>query len=580
MTGGAGGLIALRARAFRNAVRLAPLRYLVGIGFLAALAWGIETATFRGVRFVDGFPAIDTIADAALQRSLEALVTLLLLAVAFSVLTSAVTTLYSSDDLPFLLALPVAATRVFGLKVAETYLSSALVPALLTLPLLVGLGLARDAPWVYYPVAMVAVLALFAVPVTLGALAALVLMRFAPAGRVKEAATALSVVLAAGLILGFFAIVQPAPLPWHLRRAWISLAALSLLMAPLGMTGIHAVSGQFNNAAQGVFCVFVLLNGPQQWSRTSPLGRVALAYLLTTSLLGLGMVTRTWFPHWASFSVVYFWPMMLMTQSAMLIAVLIIGGRHLAELPRQQQQLEQAQQARERLATLARDFASLLSVVSHEIRNPASALRLVAANLGRGAVSAAEAAQDLRRLSVHLADIVSAMQRQRVAFAPEDGATDFQYDPAEKLAQVRGALVERIDPERLHVVLEDGVGPGSHLCNGARLGLILTNLLDNAFKYGGTGQVRLHLVSTPERLLVEVWDAGAGLAPTEVDRLFEQFWRSPRHQHIPGWGLGLWACQSAVESLGGTIRYESRQPSGASFRVEIRRTTQQDRQDT
>ena len=206
MTGGAAGLVALRARAFRNAVRLAPLRYVVGVVFLGAIAWGIQLATFRGVRFVDGFPAIDTIADAALQRSLEALVTLLLLAVAFSVLTSAITTLYSSDDLPFLLALPVAATRVFGLKVAETYLSSALVPALLTLPVLVGLGLARDAPWVYYPLSLVAVLALFAVPVALGALAALVLMRFAPAGRVKEAATALSVVLAAGLILGLRAL--------------------------------------------------------------------------------------------------------------------------------------------------------------------------------------------------------------------------------------------------------------------------------------------------------------------------------------------------------------------------------------
>jgi ABC-2 type transport system permease protein len=203
---GSGALIALRARALRNALRRAPLRYAVVTGFVLALAWGIGAATLRAVRFVDGFPLIGTIADAALQRSLEALVTLLLLAVAFSVLTTAVTTLYASDDLPFLLALPVDAARVFGLKVVETYLTSALVPALLTLPVLVGLGLARDAPWVFYPVALISVLALFAVPVALGSLAALVLMRAAPAGRVKEAATALSVLLAAALILGLRAL--------------------------------------------------------------------------------------------------------------------------------------------------------------------------------------------------------------------------------------------------------------------------------------------------------------------------------------------------------------------------------------
>jgi len=205
-SGGALPLLALRARALRNAVRSAPLRYLVGVAFLAAIAWGIEVVTYRGVLFVDGFPAIGTIADAALQRSVEAFVTLLMLAVAFSVLTTAVTTLYASDDLPFLLALPLEAPRVFGLKVAETYLSSALLPALLTLPVLVGLGVARAAPLTYYPVALVAVLALFAVPVTVGALAALVLMRVAPAGRVKEAATALSVVAAAALILGLRAL--------------------------------------------------------------------------------------------------------------------------------------------------------------------------------------------------------------------------------------------------------------------------------------------------------------------------------------------------------------------------------------
>ena len=203
---GAAPLIALRARALRNAMRVAPLRYLVGATFLGLVAWGIGALTYRGVLFVDGFPAIGTIADAALQRSLEAFVTLLMLAVAFSVLTSAVTTLYASDDLPFLLALPLEAPRVFGMKVAETYLSSALLPALLTVPVLVGLGAARAAPLGYYATSLLAVLALFAVPVTLGALAALVLMRVAPAGRVKEAATALSVLVAAALIVGLRAL--------------------------------------------------------------------------------------------------------------------------------------------------------------------------------------------------------------------------------------------------------------------------------------------------------------------------------------------------------------------------------------
>lgn len=199
-------LLAMRLTGVRNAVRGAPGRHLAGLGLLAALFWGVLALARRGVAFLDAYPAIGTVADAVVRRSLEGLFLTLMLGVAFSVLTTAVTTLYASDDLPLLLSLPVPAERVFALKVAETYLGAALLPAVFTLPVVLGLGLERSAPLVYYPLATAAVLALFALPVALGCLLALGLMRVAPAGRVKEAATALSVLLAAGLILSLRAL--------------------------------------------------------------------------------------------------------------------------------------------------------------------------------------------------------------------------------------------------------------------------------------------------------------------------------------------------------------------------------------
>jgi ABC-2 type transport system permease protein len=70
----------------------------------------------------------------------------------------------------------------------------------------VGLGIERDAPPGYYLIAVAALLALYALPVAAGALAALVLMRVAPAGRAKEVATGASVALAAALVLGMRAL--------------------------------------------------------------------------------------------------------------------------------------------------------------------------------------------------------------------------------------------------------------------------------------------------------------------------------------------------------------------------------------
>lgn len=137
------------------------------------------------------------------------------------------------------------------------------------------------------------------------------------------------------------------------------------------------------------------------------------------------------------------------------------------------------------------------------------------------------------------------------------------------MAQVQGVLAGRIDPTRLDLEVHAAKGPGTHRVDASRLVLILTNLLDNAFKYGGSGRVRLHLSSTPERLELKVVDQGQGIDPSESERIFDQFWRDPQHGHIPGWGLGLWASRSAVESLGGGIDYIPQCPHGAGFRVRV-----------
>ena len=199
-------LFSMRLRGAWNGVKSRPLQYLIGAAFLSLVYWGIFSITRRGVHFLTnplkvGNLAIDLdIAQAIIQRSLETLFIILMLGVTFSVLTTAVHTLYSSEDLPFLLSLPIPATQVFYLKVLETYVSAAMMPALFTVPVLVALGIELNANWTYYPIALAAVLSLYSIPVTLGSFLALVLMRISPAGRVKEVATGLSVIIAAAFI--------------------------------------------------------------------------------------------------------------------------------------------------------------------------------------------------------------------------------------------------------------------------------------------------------------------------------------------------------------------------------------------
>ncbi|AUB82231.1 hypothetical protein THSYN_15595 [Candidatus Thiodictyon syntrophicum] len=393
---------------------------------------------------------------------------------------------------------------------------------------------------------------------------------FVDPGVLGRAASVLNYILTAASIFAFDLIVRPPPAHRRIRRFWRGAAWLLLLLAPTGLLDIHPWLAPINRAVQLGFIAFLLVYGPWQWRRTSTLGRIALAYLITTCLSAIPIVARPWLPQLASLAVAWFWQFNLLLQSLMLVAVLIVGGRILREVPEQTRRMQQAEHERVRLAAVADKFSGLLQVVSHEVRNPASSLRLLAGNLRRGLLSNTEAADDLTHLSNHLVDIVQSLQAQRAAFATGHAA-DFHYDLHAKVEQVQGALGGHLDLARLDLAIAAAPDPGCHLIDAPRLVLILGNLLDNAFKYGGPGRVRLALISTPGCFRIDCTDQGPGLAAGEEAAVFEQFWRGARSRHITGWGLGLWACRNAVESLGGTIVYRPQSPAGAGFHISVER---------
>lgn len=191
-------LLGVKWIGLRNTIVRAPKVGYAVLGLLAALfVWGEVEGTLRALRFLDGFGDLGL---AVFRRVLEIGLIVLSSGVTFSAVTTAISTLYLSDDLNFLLTQPLAARRVFALKVFETYLNTALVPTLLTLPIVWSLGAFFRAPVWFYPLAPALVVLTYALPVGLGAALAVILMRVAPLGRVREVATALGVVISAALV--------------------------------------------------------------------------------------------------------------------------------------------------------------------------------------------------------------------------------------------------------------------------------------------------------------------------------------------------------------------------------------------
>jgi len=100
----------------------------------------------------------------------------------------------------------------------------------------------------------------------------------------------------------------------------------------------------------------------------------------------------------------------------------------------------------------------------------------------------------------------------------------------------------------------------------------LINLVENAIKYTPSkGQVRVCVREINDRIIYEVHDNGIGIAPLDLPRVFEKFYRSEQreaYQHR-GTGLGLAIVKSIVDRHQGRVYVESHLGKGSSFFIEL-----------
>ena len=103
---------------------------------------------------------------------------------------------------------------------------------------------------------------------------------------------------------------------------------------------------------------------------------------------------------------------------------------------------------------------------------------------------------------------------------------------------------------------------------------VLTNLLDNASRYSPAGSpIIITARAEPDRIVVDVADRGVGLAPGELDRVFDKFYRGVHaRSSARGAGLGLFICRAIIEAHGGRIWATSPTGAGATFSFSLPRT--------
>ncbi|MGC5019843.1 sensor histidine kinase [Micromonospora sp. DT47] len=235
-----------------------------------------------------------------------------------------------------------------------------------------------------------------------------------------------------------------------------------------------------------------------------------------------------------------------------------------------------------RLARVRRDF---VANVSHELKTPIGALQLLAEALldatepaGDGApdlsedmVAARRFAERIQHESTRLGRLVqellelTRLQGAEPQPAPEPVAVDWVL--AEVIDRTRTAAAAR----QVQVVTEGEKGLTVH-GSAAQIATAVANLVENAINYSGEGTcVRVATRADDEHIQIAVTDQGIGIAPNDVDRIFERFYRADqaRSRSTGGTGLGLAIVKNIASNHGGRVEVASTLGGGSTFTLRL-----------
>jgi len=216
-----------------------------------------------------------------------------------------------------------------------------------------------------------------------------------------------------------------------------------------------------------------------------------------------------------------------------------------------------------------------ISNASHELKTPATSIRIAAENLLEGDLVVPEGDTSLRiiirsveRMTMLLNDISELSQI-------ETGATALDPAPILLGGFLEGVLEDAASRAqtrqiRLSSHLEEGLEEATLVTDPHRLQQLLDNLLSNAIKFSpDQAEVKLMVSRDEEWISLAVVDQGPGIPESEQSRIFERFYRSPLTRGVPGTGLGLAIVKHLASLMGGEISLQSSLGCGATFTLKL-----------
>jgi two-component system phosphate regulon sensor histidine kinase PhoR len=219
-----------------------------------------------------------------------------------------------------------------------------------------------------------------------------------------------------------------------------------------------------------------------------------------------------------------------------------------------------------RLQTVRRDF---VANVSHELRTPLAGLKAMAETLAAGAIDEPAAARDFVRRMIGEVDRLTELVEELLLISRLESGQPViataSVSPADLLEDAGDRLAALVQRAGLRLVIGSAGGLPTVAADRERVSQVLVNLVHNATKHTRPGgEIRISAARDGAAVAFAVRDTGDGIPQSELERIFERFYKGDRSRADGGSGLGLSISKHIVEAHGGTIQAASAGPGGGT----------------
>ncbi len=222
-----------------------------------------------------------------------------------------------------------------------------------------------------------------------------------------------------------------------------------------------------------------------------------------------------------------------------------------------------------------KDYARLIRVVAHDLRNPIGAINSITGMM-MNSNSPAKGKEWMF--------LIEKASKRCLQLITELLETDFEIreetlhkepvDVADLLQQATLLLAYRAAEKRQLLITQEGSGPVIR-ADREKLARVLDNLVVNAIKFSPEGAtVKIISEETATDITIAVHDNGMGIPPEIAGKLFEPFESSIKRKGTAGeqsFGLGLYICRQIIVAHGGRIWFESSPGQGSTFFISLQK---------